>query len=286
MSAATQVSEELVPAEGSKQVTAKSGSNFALAFFFLPRERREGITHFYALSRLIDDAVDDHPAEEGARLLQYWREEIALCYDGTPRHPVTLEMQGTIRRFDIPKRYLDLLVEGCEMDLKKNRYESFQDLYQYCFRVAGVIGLICMKIFGLSGDLAEQAAEELGIALQLTNILRDVKADSQIGRVYLPQEDLKLYKIAEADLHAGKLSPNMKRMLKLTADRAQYYFDLAFTKMKKLPRRPLIAAWIMGRVYRDILRKIRKKDYDVFAQKVRVSKPKKLAIALRTFAGL
>jgi len=285
MNVMMQTSEGLVPSQNSQQVTAKSGSNFALSFLFLPKDQKEGITHFYALSRLIDDAVDDHPPEVGARILQYWREQVALCYDGKPQHPVALEMKETIGRFAIPKRHLELLIEGCEMDLKKNRYETFDNLYQYCYRVAGIIGLISMRIFGLSGEKAEQAAEELGLALQLTNILRDIKVDAALGRVYLPQEDLRLYKISEADLLSGNLNPKIQKLLKLTADRAQYYFDLAFTKMKTLPRRPLIAAWIMGRVYQEILQKIRKRNYDVFSSLVKVSKGRKIAIALRAYCG-
>jgi Phytoene/squalene synthetase len=269
------------PKETSPQsITAKSKSNFALSFFFLPKNQRIGITNFYALSRVIDDAVDDYPAEQGASLLDFWQEEIRRCYEATPSHPLTLAMQGTIREFKIPRRYLELLLEGCRMDLTKTRYSSFDELYQYCYRVAGVIGLTCMKIFGLQGEEAEQAAEELGIALQLTNILRDVKNDAERGRIYLAQEDIQRYRLAETEVTHGPIGSKLRVLLKLYADRAQYYYDRAFTKMRKLPHRSLLAAWIMGRVYHKLLKKIRARDFDVYREKISVSKPEKILIAL------
>lgn len=264
-----------------EKITAKSNSNFALSFFFLPKAQREGITRFYALSRLIDDAVDDYPPDEGKKLLEFWKEEIQLCYEGTPTHPVTLAMQETIRRFQIPKKYLDLLVEGCEMDLVKNRYGTFDELYQYCYRVAGVIGLTCMKIFGMEGESAEQSAVELGLALQLTNILRDIVADAEMGRIYIAQEDLQRYRLTEKELTEGPLGPKLHILLKLYSDRAQYYFDRAFTQMKKHPRKPLLAAWIMGRVYQELLQRIRGNNFNVYSGKISVSKPRKLWIALQ-----
>lgn len=265
----------------SAEITAKSRSNFALAFFFLPKERREGITHFYALSRLIDDAVDDAPdLQSGRERLRFWREEIGRCYGGFPQHPVSRDMQKTIRRFQIPREYLDLLIEGCEWDLVKNRYQDYEELKAYCYRVASTIGLVCMKIFGLDGKLAEQAAEELGMALQLTNILRDVQEDARRGRIYLSQEDLQRYRLTDEDILQGKISPKLKLLFKNQADRAQYYFDLAFTKMKKLPRRPLVAAWIMGKIYHRILVEIRRRDYNVFSVKVSLPKYQKVFIGL------
>ncbi len=262
-------------------ITAASRSNFALSFLFLPKNRRRGITHFYAVSRRIDDAVDEAPSpEEAERQLAFWRKEVALCYEAEPTHRVTRAMQETIREFSIPKNYLDWLIEGCEMDLKKKRYENFEELYQYCFRVAGVIGLTSMKIFGLDGETERQAAEELGLALQLTNILRDIRVDYEKGRVYLPQEELKRFQLTEAQLVSAEISPTLKSFLNFQAERAQGYYDRAFAKMKQLPRRPLIAAWIMGRVYQRILNKIRERNFDVYSEKITVSKVTKLRIAL------
>ncbi|MCC7343314.1 MAG: presqualene diphosphate synthase HpnD [Deltaproteobacteria bacterium] len=271
----------LAPATDARAVVKSSKSNFVLSFLALPPEQREGISHFYALSRVVDDAVDEHGAEEAERLLNFWREEIAACYSGTPTHPVTRAMQDTIRRFEIPRRYLDLLVEGCEMDLRKKRYENFQELYEYCYRVAGVIGLVCMKIFGLGGKEAESSAVDLGLALQLTNILRDIKVDAGLGRLYVPQEEIRRFGLQEQDLLAGKMRPKLLPLLQFQAERAQGYFDRAFAAMKSQPHKPLIAAWIMGKTYRRILKKIRASGYDVFTRPIKLSKWQKSWIALR-----
>lgn len=270
----------LAPAD-AQAVVKSSKSNFVLSFLALPPEQREGISHFYALSRVVDDAVDEHGPEEAERLLNFWREEIAACYSGTPTHPVTRAMQGTVRRFEIPQRYLELLVEGCEMDLRKKRYENFQELYEYCYRVAGVIGLVCMKIFGLGGKEAEESAVDLGLALQLTNILRDIKVDAGLGRVYIPQEEIRRFGLQEQDLLAGKMQPKLLPLLQFQAERAQGYFDRAFAAMKQFPHKPLIAAWIMGKTYRQILKKIRAKGFDVFTRPIKLSKWQKSWIALR-----
>ncbi|MCE9623894.1 MAG: presqualene diphosphate synthase HpnD [Deltaproteobacteria bacterium] len=272
---------ELAPALGTEEIVRGSKSNFVLSFLALPADQREGISDFYALSRVVDDAVDEHGPEEAEGLLRFWREEIALCYSGQPTHPVTRAMQRTIRRFDIPHRYLELLVEGCEMDLKKKRYANFQELEGYCYRVAGVIGLVCMKIFGLGGEEAERSAVDLGLALQLTNILRDVKCDAEIGRLYLPREEIVRFGLEEGDLLAGKMQPKLVPLLQFQAERAQDYFDRAFATMKRLPHKPLIAAWIMGKTYHRILKKIRSRGYDVFSKKIQLSKPLKAWIALR-----
>jgi phytoene synthase len=263
-----------------KVITSQSKSNFALSFFFLPRDQRRGITNFYALSRVIDDAVDEHGAEEGARQLQFWQEEIRRCYQGTPSHPLALAMQETIRDFDIPQKYLEGLLEGCAWDLSRHRYENFEELYQYCYRVAGCIGLISMRIFGLKGEETERAAEELGVALQLTNILRDIKSDAERGRIYIPQEDIRRYRLSPEQVTRGAPEPKLQILLKLMADRAETYYQHAFTRMKNHPRKPLIAAWIMGRIYYRILQKIRAKHYDVYSKKISLSKPAKLQIAL------
>lgn len=266
------------------QITARSKSNFALSFFFLPKAQREGITSFYAFSRVVDDAVDDHVPSKGAELIDFWKEEVRLAYEGIPTHPITQSLQKTIERFQIPRRNLDLLVEGCAWDLNKTRYQNYDELYQYCYRVAGCIGLTCMNIFEQSGEAAEQAAEELGVALQLTNILRDVGEDAKRGRLYLPLEDLSLYRLSEAEILAEKKGPKYFLLMKLMSERAEVLYNRAFTKMEKMPRRPLIAAWIMGKIYYRLLKKIRSSNFDVFSKKISVPKFIKFQIALTELA--
>lgn len=267
--------------QASDQVTAQSGSNFALSFFFLPKKKRQAMTHFYALSRLIDDAVDDYTGEEAKEKLDFWKKEIAQCYGGKPSHPVTQGMQEAILEFNIPKKYLDLLIEGCEMDLHPTRYATYEDLKDYCYRVAGVVGLTCMKIFGLDSKEAEASAQELGLALQLTNILRDVAEDAKRGRLYIPLEDIKRYGLKEGSVLQGPINPKLKILFKLMHDRAETNFNRAFTKMKKLPKKPLLAAWMMGKVYERILQKIKAMDFDIYQKKISVSKASKLWIAFK-----
>jgi phytoene synthase len=266
------------------QITTQSKSNFSLSFLFLPKAQREGITAFYAFSRVVDDAVDDHGPEQGAELIEFWKNEVRLAYEGVPTHPVTQLLQKTIQQFQIPQRYLDLLVEGCGWDLKKTRYQTYDELYQYCYRVAGCIGLTCMKIFQLSGAEAEQAAEELGVALQLTNILRDVGEDAKRGRMYLPLEDLQMYHLSEAEVLAGNKGPKYFLLMKLMSERAETLYHRAFTKMEQMPRRPLIAAWIMGKIYFRLLKKIRTSNFEVFSKKITVPKFTKFQIAFGEFA--
>jgi len=215
---------------------------------------------------------------------RYSRREIEACYEATPSHPVSRAMQETIREFHIPRRYLELLIEGCEMDLTKTRYANFEELYQYCYRVAGVIGLTSMKIFGLDGEKERQAAEELGIALQLTNILRDIAVDAGKGRIYLPQDELQRFGLDEVELLIDPGSKPREALLKFQAERAQDYFDRAFAKMKDLPHRPLLAAWIMGRVYHRILKKMRSRGFAKLSPTLKLSKPRKLGIALAEYA--
>ncbi|MCP5467642.1 MAG: squalene/phytoene synthase family protein [Deltaproteobacteria bacterium] len=265
----------------SQEITAKSKSNFILSFLLLPKARRQGMVNFYALSRVIDDAVDDYEISEAKVYLNFWKKEIEACYSGQPTHPITQAMQETIQTFKIPKNYLDLLIEGCEQDLYKKKYNSLTELREYCFRVASVIGLISMKIFGVHGKISEEAAEEMGLALQYTNILRDIAEDAKIGRIYLPQEDIKRYRLSEEQVTQGKpFDKKLKILLKLQADRAETHFEKAFTLMRKLPRRPLVAAWIMGKVYYKILKKIRAKHYNIYSKKIKISKLSKLWILL------
>ncbi|MCB1215351.1 MAG: presqualene diphosphate synthase HpnD [Deltaproteobacteria bacterium] len=267
----------------SQEITTKSGSNFSLSFFFLPKEKREAITHFYALSRLIDDAVDDYVGQEAKDHLNFWKKEIELCYQGKPSHPVSLGMQKAAQDFKIPQNYLDLLIEGCEMDLSKKRYETYEDLQAYCYRVAGVVGLTCMKIFGLDSQEAQASARELGLALQLTNILRDVAEDAKIGRLYIPIQDIKRYGLKEEQVLKGPINPKLKILFKLMHDRAQTNFDRAFSKMQQLPKKPLLAAWIMGKVYQRILTKIKEKDFDIYQGKISLNKAEKAWIAMKEY---
>ena len=273
-------------------------TNFYYSFLVLPAEKRRAIIAVWDFCRAVDDAVDEAQGvgarkDESAREeIARWRRELAACFDGgVPETRQGRALVPMIRRFDLPREPFEALIEGVEMDLGSRRYESFPDLYEYCIRVASAVGLICLNIFGYRDPKARQYAVDLGVALQLTNILRDVPVDLAQGRVYIPQEDLRAHGCTEADLqseaaHAGHgvRSAAVKALLKQQAARAREYYGRA---AKSLPRgdvRQLVAAEIMGAIYRAILHRIERSDYDVFSRIVRIPRPRRALIAAATWA--
>src|SRR5947199_5892860 len=198
----------LSPTQFVSRLTRKSRSNFFFAFLTLPRRQREAIYAVYAFCRIVDDAVDlgqDRAAQRGE--LARWREEIRRVYEGTPEHPAAERLQEAVKLFPIPRSALLEIIAGVEMDLGRSTYEAFEDLYPYCYRVASAVGLCCIEIFGYADTRARQYAVDLGVALQLTNIMRDVGADARVGRVYVPQEDLAAFGVTVDDLRAGRYGP-------------------------------------------------------------------------------
>ena len=180
-----------------KEVARKSGSNFYFSFFSLPKEKRDAISAVYAFCREADDAVDEPGARDPRELLTEWRAEIARTYDGHPTLPLTRSLAAAIDRFNLTRTYFEGILNGCEMDLTTLRYATFEALYGYCYHVAGEVGLLCMEIFGYRSERMKEYAVKLGLAFQLTNILRDVGTDAEWGRIYLPQEDLKRFNVSE-----------------------------------------------------------------------------------------
>ena len=208
------------------RLTRKSRSNFFYAFLCLPRGQRDALYAVYAFCRIVDDAVDvGQDRDEQRRELARWREEIGRVYGGTPAHPAGERLQEAIRAFPIPRSVLDEIITGVEMDLDHPRYETFEDLYLYCYRVASAVGLACIEIFGYRDPRARDYAVHLGIALQLTNIMRDVQADARAGRVYLPQEDLRRFGVTAEDLAAGRYTPGFVELMAWEAARARDYYE-------------------------------------------------------------
>ncbi len=240
----------------------------------------------YAFCREVDDVVDDAGDESGSPLeqLNEWRREIDACYEGRPRRSVTRRLAATLERFPMPKEYFEELISGCEMDLLHSRYETFEELYQYCYRVASVIGLMCIEIFTYRAPGTREYAVNLGIALQLTNILRDLKEDASLGRVYLPQEDLRRFGYTETELQNGEANSNFRRLMKFECDRAKEYFALASDSFAEQDRATLPAALTMARIYYGLLKRIERVDYDVFNHRVRLHRPVRFAIALSEWA--
>jgi phytoene synthase len=250
---------------------ASRGTNFALAFRALPPDQRDAIRAVHAFSREVDDSVDEEPDQGKAREeIQRWRGEVAACYEGEPREPAARALRPHLVRFRIPRVYLDELLSGVEMDLTQLRYATFEELRRYCYRVAGVVGLICLRIFGDEEERGRAYAENLGLALQLTNILRDIGSDLRRGRIYLPLSDLKACGYSVDDLKRGERSPAFLDLMRFQAERARGFFDAAEREAATLDRRRILAAQIMGRIYRRLLQRIESSGYDVFQREIRV----------------
>jgi 15-cis-phytoene synthase len=268
-------------------------TNFYYSFLVLPADKRHAIVAVWDFCRAVDDAVDEAADETAAKQeIGKWRRELAAAYDGGG--PETRKGQALvplIPKFNLPRSAFEALIEGVEMDLGGRRYETFDDLYQYCIRVASAVGLICLEIFGYRDPGARQYATDLGVALQLTNILRDVPTDLALGRVYLPQEDLRRHGCTEADLRremadagGGVRSPAVKALLAAQGARARDYYARAARELPRGDARRLVAAEIMGAIYRGILDRIEALDYDVFTRVVRIPRPRRALIAATVWA--
>jgi phytoene synthase len=264
------------------RLTRKSRSNFFYAFLCLPRAEREAIYACYAFCRIVDDAVDLGQDREAQRAeLRRWRDEIARVYEGRPEHPAGQRLQVAIRRFPIPRAALEEIIAGVEMDMDHPTYETFDALYPYCYRVASAVGLCCIEIFGYSHPRSREYAVNLGIALQLTNILRDVQADARIGRVYLPQADLRRFGVTALDLAEGRYTPQFVELMTFAAARAHDYYRRAWSALPPEDAPRLFAAEIMGRTYFALLRAIEARRFNVFGGRVALPTHRRMAIALR-----
>lgn len=268
-------------------------TNFYYSFLVLPPDKRRAIVAVWDFCRAVDDSVDEAGAGQPARTqIARWRNELAAVFEGgTPQTSQGLALAPVVPAFNLPRSAFEALIEGVEMDLDSRRYESFPDLYEYCIRVASAVGLICLEIFEYSDRRSQQYATDLGVALQLTNILRDVPEDLARGRVYIPQADLRAHGCSEEDLRreaakAGKgvRSAKVKALLHQQAARARDYFRKAADDLPSADIKRLVAAEIMGAIYRAILSRIERADYDVFSRVVRIPRPQRAAIAAVTWA--
>ncbi|MGE3154286.1 MAG: presqualene diphosphate synthase HpnD [Nitrospiraceae bacterium] len=264
-------------------LTKRSGSNFYYSFFFLPRERREAMYTVYAFCKEVDSAVDEPPAGSNPREeLRRWRQELTAVYHGRPTHPVMISLATHAKLFDIPQELCEELINGVEMDLSLTRYQTFTDLYQYCYRVASVVGLICLRIFGVQSPKATAYAIDLGLAFQMTNILRDLGVDARNGRMYLPLEDLDRFGYQESDLLAERMTPAYYALMRFECERARTFYDKARQSLEELPasdRQLLTVAEIMRGVYSRILTRIESSNYQVFGPRIRLSSPHRLGVA-------
>jgi phytoene synthase len=268
------------------EVVRRSGSSFAAAFWMLPKPRRRALHAIYAFCRLADDIADD-PSVSGDRgkLLERWRDELAAVYEGRATHPVGVALADAVRRYRLPQDvFLDLL-RGVESDLRGETIETFADLERYCYRVASTVGLLLVRILEARSPDALEYARQMGIAVQLTNVLRDVGEDAQSGRIYLAREDLARMHVHPASLRDGKMTEEIRLLLALYAERARIRYETAARLLPAEDRHVLRPAEAMGRIYRTLLDELHARGFPCLGQSLRLSKPRRLAIAAGAFLG-
>jgi phytoene synthase len=261
-----------------------SRTSFYYSFLLLPREKRRAIYAIYAFCRATDDVADGpgDPAAK-ARELGEWGEELARCYAGEPRHPITEELLHAVRRYALPREHFEGILEGIRSDLTRRRYESFEDLRQYCHRVASLVGLLCVEVFGYREPGSRDYARELGLAFQLTNILRDVGADAGAGRIYVPKEDLVRFGVTEEEILARRFTAAFRELMAFQVARARERYVLAESLLPAPDRRDLFAARIMAGIYQRVLTEIERMGYDVLHLQAGVGTARKIGIALRVY---
>jgi 15-cis-phytoene synthase len=246
------------PLEYCKQKAAESGSSFTFSFIFLPKAQREAMTVLYAFCREVDDVVDECTDYEVAQTkLNWWKSEIANLYQGTPQHPVTKALQTFVSQFSLAQEHFLEIIDGMEMDLKFNRYEDFKQLQLYCYRVASVVGLLSASIFGFKNRKTLKYAHDLGMAFQLTNIIRDVGEDARRGRIYLPLDELRKAKVSENDILQGRESAAVKELIEFQIERAESYYDKALRELPTEDSKQQRAGLMMTAIYRTLLREIK-----------------------------
>jgi phytoene synthase len=263
-----------------RKLARATASNFYYSFLLLPRAQRRAINDVYAFCRVLDDVVDEDQAGRNPYAeLKYWRDEIESCYRGSPTSEFGERLLVSIEEFDLPKQpFLDL-IDGMEMDLKWHSYQSFADLREYCYRAASAVGLICIEIFGYESARTREYAVNLGLALQLTNILRDLKEDIARGRIYIPLEDLERFGYSERDLRSSLYNAPFIELMKFEHARAASYFEKAAASLPDGDRASMFAAEIMGAIYKELLDQIPAVQFDVFRNRLTVSKSRRLRIA-------
>ncbi len=272
------------PDEYCQQRTAQSGSSFYYSFLFLPSERRRAITALYAFCREVDDVVDECTDPGIARIkLNWWRTEIDLMLQGAPTHPVSKALHPHLAPFKLDSQHLHAIIDGMAMDLDEVRYPDFAALKNYCWLVAGVVGILSASIFGATRPETLQYAEKLGLAFQLTNIIRDVGEDVRMGRIYLPQDELAQFGVTEADLLAARHSVKFEELMRFQAKRAQTAYDEAFALLPAADRRAQRPGLIMAAIYRTLLDEIERDGYRVLDRRISLTPVRKLWLAWKAY---
>lgn len=272
------------PDEYCQQKAAQSGSSFYYSFLFLTPDRRRAITALYAFCREVDDTVDECTDITIARTkLVWWRKEVSAMMSGEPTHPVTKALQPHMAIYALESEHLMAIIDGMEMDLDQNRYLDFIGLQKYCWHVASVVGILSAKIFGASSPQTLQYAEKLGLAFQLTNIIRDVGEDARKGRIYLPVNELQQFNVTAADILNARHSDNFEKLMQFQAARAQKLYDEAFALLPKEDRRAQRPGLIMAAIYRAVLNEVERDGFHVLNQRISLTPIRKLWLAWITY---
>ena len=268
--------------EYCRRISKRRAKNFYYAFRTLPARKRRAIYAVYAFCRYCDDVADeDLPLGERTRLLSELRQSLAQCRSGRPDGPLFVALHHASGAFGVPYEYYETVIDGVEMDLTVTRYESFDELNDYCYKVASVIGLICIEIAGYTDQRAREYAADLGVAMQLTNILRDVREDAERERIYLPMNDLRAHGYSEAELKGAAYNDAFRSLMKFESDRARRYFERGRRLFPLLAGEARVFPMVLHGIYSAVLDRIEQRGFDVFAERVGLSTQEKLAITAK-----
>lgn len=275
----------MTPKQYCQQKTAASGSSFYYSFMFLPKQKREAITALYAFCREVDDIVDECTELKVAQVkLAWWKDEIQNLYKGNPIHPVTKALQPFIHAYHLSEEHFIEIIDGMEMDLNFNRYQDFKQLQLYCYRVASVVGILSAQIFGFQNRKTLKFAHDLGLAFQLTNIIRDVGEDARRNRIYVPLDDLARFGVTEEDILRSRESDAVRQLLEFEIERAESYYDRALNELPAEDRKSQRVGLIMTAIYRTLLREIKKDGAEkVLNYRTSLGTLRKLKLALSTW---
>ena len=274
----------MTPEEYCQNKAASSGSSFYYSFLFLPPNRRRAIMAFYAFCREVDDVVDEcSDPQLAATKLAWWREELDRLYAGQPQHPVTHALKTVLMEFNLPQEQLLEIIDGMEMDLQQTRYPDFKALSLYCYRVASVVGLLAAEIFGYTDRQTQKYAHDLGMAFQLTNIIRDVGEDARRGRVYLPIDELKRFDVPLSDILDSRYTENFRHLMEFQIERAEQYYVQAMAQIPSVDRKSQRPGLVMAAIYRTVLEEIKRDNCRVLTHRTSLTPLRKLWIAWRTW---
>ena len=277
----------MTPDQYCQNKAAASGSSFYYSFMFLPPDKRRAITALYAFCREVDDLVDECSDEQIARTtLDWWRIQVAEIYSGKPQHPVALALVPVVKQFNLAQEHLLEIIDGMEMDLDLVRYQDFKSLQLYCYRVASVVGLLSVEIFGYSDRTTLKYAHDLGIALQLTNIIRDVGEDAQRNRIYLPMDEMKQFNVTAADILNRRDSENFQQLMAFQVARAQQYYQQALKYLPAADRKVQRTGLIMAAIYRATLDELVSSGCHVLRERISLTPLRKLWLAWKTWISI